>query len=370
VAIPLENNRQPGRRATIQDVARAAEVSVSAVSKVLRNAYGVSPQMRERVTAEIEALGYRPHAAARAMRGRSYTIGVVIAEFGTPFQLEIAQAIADELEPTPFHVVVVAGGTTPERQKPRIEGLIDRQVDGLVLVAPWLDAASIEQIGQGLPIVTVALHGTPKHFDTVVDEEGLGARLVVDHLVALGHRRIVHTSTASGTWEGDFILSHTARRRGFERAMRDHDLEPDIIETYYSEQGGYDAALQAFARDERPSAIFAGADIAALGVLRAAEEHGLRVPEDLSVVGYDNIYTSTINRVSLTTVDQSGRETGAASIRMLMERINGRTEPQQYVVAPQLITRRTSGPPSSAAPREELAVANTASNRPQGSHGH
>ena len=130
--------------------------------------------------------------------------------------------------------------------------------------------------------------------------------------------------------------------------MRDHDLEPDIIETYYSEEGGYEAALQAFSRDPRPTAIFAGADIAALGVLRAAEEHGLRVPEDLTVVGYDNIYTSTINRVSLTTVDQSGRETGAASIRLLMERINGRTEPKQFVVAPRLVTRRTSGPPRPA----------------------
>ena len=357
MAIPLPNNDlQPGRRATIQDVARAAEVSVSAVSKVLRNAYGVSPQMRERVTAAIEALGYRPNAGARAMRGRSYTVGVVIAEFGTPFQLEIAQAIADELEPTSFHVVVVAGGVTPERQKPRIEGLIDRQVDGLILVAPFLDAASIERVGQGLPIVTVALHGAAQHFDTVVTDERLGTRLVVDHLVALGHRQIVHTSAASGAWDGDFVLSHTARRLGFEQAMRDHNLEPDIIETYYSEEGGYDAAVQAFSRDPRPTAIFAGADIAALGVLRAAEERGLRVPEDVTVVGYDNIYATTINRVSLTTVDQSGHSTGAASVRLLLERLNGRTEPKQFVVAPQLITRRTSGPPKRAPVRRDLAA--------------
>ena len=185
------------------------------------------------------------------------------------------------------------------------------------------------------------------HFDSVVDDERLGARLVVDHLVALGHRRILHTSQASGAWEGDFVLSHTARRQGFEQAMRNHNLEPDTIQTYYSEEGGYEAALQAFARDDRPSAIFAGADIAALGVLRAAEEHGLRIPGDLTVVGYDNIYTSTINRVSLTTVDQSGHLTGAASIRLLLERIDGRTEAKQVVVTPQLVPRRTSGPPNS-----------------------
>ena len=329
---------------------------MSAVSKVVRNAYGVSPQMRERVTMAIDSLGYRPNAGARAMRGRSYTVGVVIAEFGTPFQLEIAQAIADELEHTPFQVVVVAGGTTPERQKPRMEALIDRQVDGLVLVAPYQDAASIERVGQSLPIVTVALHGAPQHFDTVVTDEGLGTRLVVDYLVALGHRQIVHTSAASGDWDDDFVLSHTARRLGFEQAMRDHNLEPAIIETYYSEEGGYDAAVQAFSRDPRPTAIFAGADIAAFGVLRAAEEYGLSVPEDLTVVGYDNIYASTMNRVSLTTVDQSGHETGVASIRMLLERINGRTEPKQFVVAPRLITRRTSGPPDPASVQREPAT--------------
>ena len=370
MANPLENDPTPdgmrrvepatstsGRRVTIQDVARAAEVSVSAVSKVVRNAYGVSPQMRERVTAAIESLGYRPNAGARSMRGRSYTIGVVLVELGTPFQLEIAQGIADELEATPFEDVIVAGGTSPERQKRRIEAILDRQVDGLVLVAPWLDAGSIETFGRAVPTVTIALHGAPKHFDTVVDHERLGARLVVDHLVALGHRRIVHTSMPSGAWETSFVLSHTARRQGFEQAMRDHKLDPHVIETYYSEEGGYEAALQAFDRDDRPTAIFAGADIAALGVLRAAEERGLRVPEDVTVVGYDNIYASTINRVSLTTVDQSGHSTGAASVRLLLERLNGRTEPKQFVVTPKLITRRTSGPPETAFVQELAADA-------------
>jgi len=116
--------------------------------------------------------------------------------------------------------------------------------------------------------------------------------------------------------ESTLVLSHTARRRGFEAAMRRHHLEPDVIETWYSEEGGYRAALQAFDRVEPPTAIFAGADIAAFGVLRAAEEQGLRVPEDLTVVGYDNIYMATIGRVSLTTVDQSGHLTGRFVLRL------------------------------------------------------
>jgi LacI family transcriptional regulator len=345
-----------GRRATVHDVAQAAGVSVSAVSKVVRGAYGVSPQMRARVTAAIEELGYRPHAGARAMRGRSFTIGVVLVELKSPFLPEVAQGISDELEQTPYEDVIIVTGVSPERQKRKIEALLDRQVDGLVLVAPWLDVAWIENLAKSVPVVAVALHGSPRYFDTVVDDDQLGARLVVDHLVEAGHRRIVHTSMAPAETESTFVLSHTARRRGFEAAMRRHHLEPDVIETWYSEEGGYRAALQAFDRVEPPTAIFAGADIAALGVLRAAEEQGLRVPEDLTVVGYDNIYMATIGRVSLTTVDQSGHLTGSASARLLLERIDGRTEPKQFVVAPRLFTRGTSGPPARAVEEADAAT--------------
>lgn len=338
------------RRSTIQDVAREAGVSVSAVSKVLRDAYGISPQMRERVTAAIDLLGYRPNAGARAMRGRSFTVGVLLRELTSPFQPEVAQGLSDELQSTPFQDVMVASGTDPDRQKKSIEALLDRQVDGLVLVAPFLDVAWLEELGQRVPVVTVALHGPAKNFDTVVDDDRLGARLVVDYLVDAGHRRIVHTSMPPGGVQPPFALSHTARREGFDQAMRRRGLEPDVIETWYSEEGGYQAAVEALSRDEPPTAIFAGADIAALGVLRAAEERGVRVPEDVTVVGYDNIYVSTINRVSLTTVDQSGHLTGAASARMLLERLEGRTTPSQYVVAPRLVVRSTSGPPATGRP--------------------
>lgn len=343
-------------RATIQDVAEAAGVSLSAVSKVVRGAYGVSPQMRARVAAAIEQLDYRPKTGARAMRGRSYTIGVALLELTSPFLAEVAQSISDELQPTPYQDVIITTGLSSERQKRSIEALLDRQVDGLVLIAPWLDAAWIEEVAKTVPTVTVALHGSAQNFDTVVDDEHLGARLMVDHLVAAGHRRIVHTSMPPQESEGPFVLSHTARRQGFEQAMRHHGLAADVIETWYSEEGGHRAALEAFDRAEPPTAIFGGADIAALGVLRAAEERGLRVPQDLTVVGYDDIYASSINRVSLTTVDQSSRITGAESVRLLMERIDGRTEPRQFVVAPRLVTRGTSGPPAPAARARSAAA--------------
>ncbi|MDT0568465.1 LacI family DNA-binding transcriptional regulator [Streptomyces sp. DSM 3412] len=333
------------RRATIQDVAREARVSVSTVSNVIRDAPGVRPQMKAKVVAAIEKLGYRPQAGARAMRGRSYTIGVMLTEFSAPFQTEIAEGIADELEPSPYQEIFVAGGLSPERQQRSIEALADRQVDGLIVIAPAMATSWLEKLGSGLPTLVIARHGGSAQYDTVVDDDQGGARLMVDHLVALGHKRILHTSHPAGRLKRPFVLAHTARCDGYVNAMKRHGLEPDVIETTYSEAGGYQAALEALARPTPPTAVFAGADIAALGALRAAEERGLRVPQDITVAGYDNIYASTIGRVSLTTVDQSGHLTGQMSARLLLERLNGRTQPVHYVVSPRLMPRGTSAAP-------------------------
>ena len=334
------------RRVTIQDVAREAEVSISAVSKVLRDAYGVSPQMRAKVTTAIEKLGYRPHAGARAMRGSSYTVGVMLTELSSPFQPELVEGIARELEPSPYQEILVAGGISPDRQQRSVEALIDRQVDGLILIAPFTSTSWLEQLGASVPTVVLARHGGAAHHDTIVSDNFEGARLMVDHLAELGHQRITHVGAPSGGLTRPFVLSHTVRCDGYVEAMKRHGLDPDVIETAHTEQGGYEAARQAFARPTPPTAIFAGTDIAALGVLRAAAEQDLRVPEDLTVVGYDNIYAATIPQVSLTTVDQSAQLTGSMSARLLLERINGRTQPVHYVIAPRLVPRRTSAAPT------------------------
>ncbi len=334
-----------GPRSTIKDVAAEAGVSVAAVSKVVRDAYGVSDEMRAKVQAAIDKLGYRPNVGARTMRGRSYTVGVKATELSSLFVGEVVEAISDELDGTPFDMIMTATGPDRTRQKRSIEALLDRRIDGLIVIAPWVSPAWLEQVAARVPTVVVAQHGLTKGYDTVVNDDAEGARMVVDHLVGLGHRRIAHTSQPVGT-DSAHPLSHVARQRGYEDAMRDHGLEPDVIVTSYSEHGGYEAAREALARPERPTAIFAGMDIAALGAMRAIEDAGLSVPGDISLVGYDNIWISAIKRISLTTVDQSSRVTGAASARLLLERMKGdRSQPVRYTVAPSLIVRGTSAPP-------------------------
>jgi LacI family transcriptional regulator len=341
--------RATARRATIQDVATTAGVSVSAVSKVLRGAYGVSPQMRDRVTAAINQLGYRPHTGARAMRGRSFTIGVMLVDFTSPFQSEVAQGISGHFHDTSYQDIVVAAGDSVNRQEGAVEALIDRQVDGLILIAPVTSQNWLEDLGAKIPTVVIARHGGADNFDTIVDDDRAGARLVVDHLVSLGHRAIIHTSHPALGLRRPFVLSHTARCEGYVAAMQEHGLPPQVIETSYSEAGGYEAGLGAMDQRAAPTAIFAGADIAALGVLRAVEERGLVVPQDLSVAGYDNIYASTIGRVSLTTVDQSARLTGSIAAKMVLERIKGRIASTHHVITPQLLERATTAAPSSPA---------------------
>ena len=274
----------------------------------LRNAYGVSPQMRERVTAAIEALGYRPNAGARAMRGRSYTIGVVIAEFGTPFQLEIAQAIADELEPTPFQVVVVAGGTTPERQKPRHRGShrpSGRRPDpGRAVAGRRIDRARSDK---ALPIVTVALHGTPDSTSTPWSTTKASApgssSTIWSPSVTAGSST---PGMPRGELGGDFVLSHTARRQGSNRRCAATTSSRTSSRPTTPRRAATTPRCKPSDRSprRRPSSPVRTSPHSAC--CAPPKSDGLRVPEDLTVVGYDNIYTSTINRVSLTTVDQSG----------------------------------------------------------------
>ena len=332
------------RRVTIADVAREANVSVSAVSKVLRNASGVSPQMRAKVTAAISHLGYRPHAGARAMRGRSYTIGVSLGELSSPFQAEVAEAIGTTLLETPYQEIIVSSAPDVPHRESTVEALLDRQVDGIVVVAPWVDGEWLDALARRVPTVAVGLHGSPPAMDIVSSDDTAGAALAVNHLVGFGHTRIAHTSMEPGPVGDAYALSHTARQRGYEEAMRANGLAPQVVVSTYSESGGYEAAARLLDSPNRPTAIFAGADIAAFGVLRAAQERAIRVPDDLSVVGYDNIAAAAMVGVQLTTVSQSSVETGRAAAQALLERLEGRTEPVSHLLQPSLVVRATAGP--------------------------
>ena len=336
------------RRVTIVDVARHAQVSTTAVSKVLRNAYGASPEMRAKVRRAIDELGYRPLAAARGLRGQTYTIGVMLPDIRNPFFPEILDGITGCLADTDYQVLL-GPGCNGEKEEARVtEAMIDRGMDGLVLVAPVSPRSHLEHVATAVPTVVVGRHGHSAVYDTVTDDDVAGAALVVDHLAALGHRRIAHIEHHETDPTRSVEMPNAQRADGYRRAMRNLGLEAeiDVVSTSYTQQGGYDGVQELLARPVRPTAVFAGADIVAMGVLEAVAEAGLSVPGDLSVAGYDNTSFAALGWISLTSVDQAGREIGRNAARLLLERIADRRKPSvQVKLSPALVARRTTAAP-------------------------
>lgn len=335
----------PRRRVTIVDVARHAQVSTTAVSKVLRNAYGASPEMRAKVRRAIDELGYRPHAGARGLRGQTYTIGVMLPDIRNPFFPEILDGITASLEDTEYQVFL-GPGCNGEKAEARVtEAMIDRGMDGIILVAPVSSRAHLERVGTAVPTVVVGRHGSSPAYDTVADDDVEGAALVVAHFAALGHRRIAHIEHHETDPTRLTEMPNARRADGYRQAMREHGLEEwiDVISTSYTQEGGYRGARELLARPVRPTAVFAGADIVAMGVLEAVAEAGLSVPGDLSVAGYDNTTFAAFGPISLTSVDQAGHELGRDAVRLLLERITDRgRRSAQVVLSPTLVARRST----------------------------
>ncbi|MFF7547056.1 LacI family DNA-binding transcriptional regulator [Streptomyces canus] len=338
----------PQRRVTIVDVARHAQVSTTAVSKVLRNAYGASPEMRAKVRRAIDELGYRPHAGARGLRGQTYTIGVMLPDIRNPFFPEILDGITGRLADTDYQVFL-GPGCNGEKEEARVtEAMIDRGMDGLILIAPISPRAHLERIASAIPTVVVGRHGHSPVYDAVTDDDVAGAFLIVRHLADLGHRRIAHIEHHETDPTRIAEMPNAQRADGYRQAMRSLGLadEIDIVSTSYTQQGGYEGAKELLTRPDRPTAVFAGADIVAMGVLEALTEAGLSVPDDISVAGYDNTTFAAFGPISLTSVDQAGHEIGSNAARLLLDRIADRQKkPVQVKLSPTLVPRRTTASP-------------------------
>ncbi|MFC7533280.1 LacI family DNA-binding transcriptional regulator [Actinoplanes sp. GCM10030250] len=338
----------PTRRVTIVDVARHAGVSTTAVSKVLRNAYGASPEMQTKVRAAIDELGYRPSASARGLRGQTYTIGVMLPDLRNPFFADILDGVNAQLGGTDYQVLIASACNDEPAEAHVTDAMIDRNMDGVILIAPLSSRQRLERIAHTVPTVVVGRHGNSPAYDTVADDDFTGAGLIVAHFAALGHRHIAHIEHLETDPVRLTEMPNAVRADGYRHAMHQHGLAGhiDIASTTYTQQGGYLGAKQLLERPVRPTAIFAGADIVAMGVLDALTEAGLSVPGDISVAGYDNTTFAAFGPISLTTVDQAGHQIGANAARLLLDRIADTDRAAvQVKLSPSLVTRRTSAAP-------------------------
>ena len=332
---------QPQRRPTLKDVAARAGVSKSLVSLVMRGAPQVSDRRRAAVQRAAEELGYQPNAVARSLvQRRTHTVGVLVSDLHNPFVAEVVDGIDARIAELGYQPLLANGRREAHREKELLAAFAGFRVEGVILLAPVVEQAALRTATAAQPLVVVSRPDVHvAGVDTVVNDEAEGVRLVVDHLVDLGHRSIAHIAGQGS--------AAPERQQGYETAMRAHKLQDHIhvVPGSYDEQGGYEGARALLGGSTRPTAIIVANDMAAMGALTAIEEAGLRVPEDISVVGYDNTSLAALRNISLTSVSQPRQQMGRLAAEMLHDRIEGRrTRARRQVVTPTLVTRRSTGP--------------------------
>lgn len=327
-------------RPTIRDVARRAGVGVGTVSRVLNDSPLVTAEMRVRVLGAIEELGFRRNSTARSLSvGRTHHVGVVAPFFTSPSSVERLRGVSDCLTARGYGLLLVDIETA--RQRANVLADLSR-LDGLLVISLPLTDGEVDRLARDrMPAVLVdTTHPRLAH---VAIDDVYGGRLATEHLLARGHRRIAFVGDRPYPSFG--FTSSERRRQGYHAALADAGLE---AEPALERRGGHDRedaralAEQLLLRvPEPPSAVFAASDVQALGVLEAAQAAGLRVPQDLAVIGFDDIELAAV--VGLTTVRQELRQSGHLGAELLLAAIERAPEPARRQLDPlRVVERRTT----------------------------
>jgi LacI family transcriptional regulator len=333
---------------TSHDVAEEAGLSQSTVSRALRGDPRVTAETRERVLAAAQRLGYTPSALGRHLVQRSTrTIGMVVTEISNPFYPNLIAPLHDELAELGYRMALFTERLEGEQASAvdHLEGLFDRGIDGAVLTTSTLDGdVHRELLRRGLPFtfLTRVVDGVPA--DSVSVDNALGASIMAAEVARFGHRRVGAIFGPANTSTG------RDRERGFRAGLHAAGATLDDRAVHrgpYTVESGRDAMEAIIALEDRPTVVVCFNDLVAIGALNAARAHDLRVPEDVSITGWDDLPMASWEICRLTTVRQSMHEMARTAARLTVERVEGRStpEPRSVLFEPELVLRATLGPP-------------------------
>jgi LacI family transcriptional regulator len=327
---------------TLLDIAKGLNVSVVTVSKVLRNKGKISTATRKRVLQRAKELNYQTNWIARSLvTRRTFTIGLLLPDFTHPFFAEVAKAVAETVRPHGYHVIISYFEEDPELEKNEAASLMARQVDGIIAASAQSNSELFEgMIERKVPVVLIdrPIAGLPASF-VGADNEVIG-RLATSHLIAQGCTRIAHL-------RGPKIGIAAARLAGYRHALQKHGLEfvpKYVVGARYVDSTGYSAMRKLLQMQPAPDGVFCYNDPVAIGAMKAILEAGLKIPDDVAVMGAGNVHYSDVLAVPLTSVDQGTVQIGKQAAELLMEQIGSkkRVRPRKVLIAPKVVVREST----------------------------
>lgn len=332
-------------RPTIYDVAQEAGVSIATVSRVLNNRGKSTKATQALVYGAMERLNYHPSTIASALAGKgTYTLGLLVPDIANPFFAELARTMEDRGNELGYSIMICNTDNDEEKIEAYLSLLLQKRIDGLIIATGVKRRETLQHIRDaGVPGVLIARQEPSLEMHTVAVDDVEGGALAAAHLTELGHSRVAILA------EGRTVKSTRERVNGFKQRLLRHGVE--FQEAWlkvcdHTIDDGARKAAELLATEDRPTAIFACNDLLAVGAIQAAKQLGLRVPEDLSVIGFDNTILALVSGPTLTTVAQPLESLGKAAINLIVQELEGEQEPiQRVIMSPRLVVRESTAPP-------------------------
>ncbi len=330
----------------LKDIAADLGVSIVTVSKVLRGKPDVGKNTRERVLRRVEELNYRPNMIARGLAsGRSYTVGLVVPDIVDSFFAEFARSLGTALRGSSYQLLLASANENPEVEQTEIDNLIARGVDVVLVASCQEDAAGIKSLlTQSTPSILIDRSFAGLKANFIGTDDIHAGRLATEHLLGLGRRRIAHIGA---TGVSTAIARHEGYRQALKHAGVPYRKELVLLRSLQegrNDQVGRDAMNQLLALSKPPDAVFCYSDLFAVGAIRAVRGHGLRVPEEIAVIGCGNLSLSSYLEVPLSSVDQGTAELGERAAKLALALIEGlgKKVPKTILVEPRVVGRAST----------------------------